>query len=160
MSLTYGVLRGQPDLWKREDGAKTPHLQIRVLDETGQPWRIAVNVQSGDKSEVVYWVVDPIAGHPVLNGLPALHSGFTAQPATSQTTLDFVKAPMFDFGLGRILPPKPATGEPSTWRGSKNRENEVISSRSCAVAAPSLRPDGVCRVRGSAVPPRSGRHQL
>jgi uncharacterized protein YukJ len=105
MALLYGVLRGRPDRYQREDGAKTPHLQIRVLDETGQPWRLAVNVQSSDKSEVVYWIVDPLTGHPVLGGLPALQSGFTEQPPNSSTTLDFVKAPLFDFGLGRVLPP-------------------------------------------------------
>ena len=29
----YGVLRGRPDRYKREDNASTPHLQIRVLEE-------------------------------------------------------------------------------------------------------------------------------
>ena len=58
MALEYGVLRARPDLAKREDGASTPHLQIRALDATGQPWRVAVNVQSDDDSEVVFWVVD------------------------------------------------------------------------------------------------------
>jgi hypothetical protein len=33
------------DRFKREDGGSTPHLNVRVLDETGQPWRIAVNAQ-------------------------------------------------------------------------------------------------------------------
>jgi hypothetical protein len=37
MALEYGVLRARPDLAKREDGAATPHLQIRALDATGQP---------------------------------------------------------------------------------------------------------------------------
>lgn len=105
MSILYGVLRGRPDLYRREDGAATPHLQIRVVDETGQPWRIAVNVESNDDSEVVYWVVDPLAGHPVLDSLGALPTGFTEHPAESVATLDFVKAPLFDFALGRILPP-------------------------------------------------------
>jgi uncharacterized protein YukJ len=105
MTINYGVLRGNPDRQKREDDAKTPHLQIRVLDDTGQPWRIAVNVQSGDKSEVVYWIIDPLAGHPILDLLPAVASGFTPQPAGSATTLDFVKAPLFDFTRGRLLPP-------------------------------------------------------
>ena len=39
------------------NGQSTPHLQIRVLDVTGQPWRVAVNVQSDTGSEVVYWLV-------------------------------------------------------------------------------------------------------
>jgi hypothetical protein len=45
MAILYGVLRGRPDRYKREDNESTPHLQIRVLEDSGQPWRIAVNVQ-------------------------------------------------------------------------------------------------------------------
>ena len=33
MSINYGVLRGRPDRYTREDGGSTPHLQIRVLDD-------------------------------------------------------------------------------------------------------------------------------
>ena len=33
----YGVLRGSPDRWVREDGDTTPHLQIRLLDSTDSP---------------------------------------------------------------------------------------------------------------------------
>ena len=105
MSITYGVLRGRPDRYTREDGASTPHLQIRVLDASGQPWRIAVNVQSGDGSEVVFWVVDPLAGHPILDTLPTLAAGFTRTADNSATSLDYVKAPLFDLTLGRALPP-------------------------------------------------------
>ena len=47
MGLDYGVLRGSPDRAEREDGENTPHLQIRA-STTGQPWRIAVNVESDD----------------------------------------------------------------------------------------------------------------
>ena len=74
----YGVLRGRPDRYKREDNQSSPHLQVRVLDATGQPWRIAVNVQSNSGSNVVFWVVDPLAGEPVLGSLPSLPSGFTS----------------------------------------------------------------------------------
>src|SRR6478752_5049950 len=105
MSINYGVLRGRPDRYTREDGASTPHLQIRVVDASGQPWRIAVNVQSGDGSEVVFWVVDPLTGHPILNTLPTLATGFTRTADNSATSLDYVKAPLFDFTLGRALPP-------------------------------------------------------
>src|ERR1700758_2982005 len=48
MAITYGVLRARIDLAKREDGVSTPHLNIRALDDSGQPWRVAVNVQSDD----------------------------------------------------------------------------------------------------------------
>jgi hypothetical protein len=59
MALECGVLRARPDLAKREDGASTPHLQIRAVDATAQPWRVAVNVQSDDSSEVVFWIARP-----------------------------------------------------------------------------------------------------
>ena len=36
MAILYGVLRGRPDRFKREDNTSSPHLQIRVLDDTGK----------------------------------------------------------------------------------------------------------------------------
>jgi uncharacterized protein YukJ len=105
MALEYGVLRARPDRAKREDGESTPHLQIRAVDATGQPWRVAVNVQSDDGSEVVFWIVDPLLGHPILAALSATPSGFTTTAANSAESLDFVKAPLFDWTLGRALPP-------------------------------------------------------
>lgn len=108
MAILYGALRGRVDRYKREDHVSTPHLNVRVLDQTGQPWRIAVNVQSEDKSDVVYWVIDPLAAHPILDGLDALTTGFTRQPPDSRHALDFTKAPLFDLELGRVLPPSGA----------------------------------------------------
>jgi uncharacterized protein YukJ len=108
MALDYGVLRGRPDRYVREDGESTPHLQIRLLDDSGQPWRIAVNVQSSDGSQVVFWVVDPLTGHPILSALPGFASGFTRTAPTSAMSLDYVKAPMFEFTHGRALPPSGA----------------------------------------------------
>ena len=55
MAIQYGVLRARPDRYKREDNASTPHLQIRALDTSGQPWRIAVNVQSDGGSNVAFY---------------------------------------------------------------------------------------------------------
>jgi uncharacterized protein YukJ len=105
MALLYGVLRGRPDRFKREDDTSSPHLQIRVLEDSGQPWRIAVNVQSNTGSHVAFWVVDPLAGHPALAALPGRAQGFTTLPANAGQSLDYVKAPLFDVALGRVLPP-------------------------------------------------------
>ena len=105
MAVFYGVLRGNPDRYKREDNTSTPHLQIRVLEDGGQPWRIAVNVQSDTGSHVAFWVVDPLIGEPVLASLPGLASGFTTAAPNADHALDYVKAPLFDFSLGRVLPP-------------------------------------------------------
>ena len=103
--LLYGVLRGRPDRFKREDNTSSPHLQIRVLEDSGQPWRIAVNVQSNTGSHVAFWVVDPLVGHPVLASLPGRSQGFTTLAANAGQALDYVKAPLFDVALGRVLPP-------------------------------------------------------
>jgi len=105
MAILYGVLRGRPDRFKREDNTSSPHLQIRVLEDSGQPWRIAVNVQSNTGSHVAFWVVDPLVGHPVLASLPGRSQGFTQVAANASQALDYVKAPLFDFALGRALPP-------------------------------------------------------
>ena len=105
MGILYGVLRGRPDRFKREDDTSSPHLQIRVLEDSGQPWRIAVNVQSNTGSHVAFWVVDPLVGHPVLASLPGRPHGFTTRAAATGESLDYVKAPLFDFALGRVLPP-------------------------------------------------------
>jgi uncharacterized protein YukJ len=105
MAILYGALRGRPDRYKREDNTSTPHLQIRVLEPSGQPWRIAVNVQSNTGSHVAFWVVDPLAGHPLLASLPGLASGFTSVARNADHALDYVKAPLFDWKLGRLLPP-------------------------------------------------------
>jgi hypothetical protein len=40
MATMYGVLRGKPDRYKREDNASTPHLQSRVRESSGQPSEI------------------------------------------------------------------------------------------------------------------------
>ena len=105
MAILYGVLRGHPDRFTREDNIASPHLQIRVLEDTGQPWRIAVNVESNTGSDVAFWVVDPLVGHPLLASLPGRAQGFTALTGNAGQALDFVKAPLFDFARGRVLPP-------------------------------------------------------
>jgi len=103
--VLYGVLRGRMDRFKREDNASTPHLQVRVLEDGGQPWRIAVNVQSGSGSQVAFWVIDPLPNHPVLAPLAALPLGFSAVARNADHALDFVKAPLFEWAHGRLLPP-------------------------------------------------------
>jgi uncharacterized protein YukJ len=105
MAFQYGALRARFDRAKREDNQSTPHLQIRALDDSGQPWRVAVNVQSKDSSEVVFWVVDPLVGHPVVGSLAAVPSGFSMTEPNAMKSLDYVRAPLFDWSLGRVLPP-------------------------------------------------------
>jgi uncharacterized protein YukJ len=108
MAILYGVLRGRPDRYTREDDTSSPHLQIRVLEDGGQPWRIAVNVQSNTGSHVAFWVVDPLVAHPVLASLAPLSQGFTKVTGNANQALDYTKAPLFDFAVGRVLPPSGA----------------------------------------------------
>ena len=107
--MIYGVLRGRPDRWVREEGDATPHLQIRILDDGGAPWRIAVNVQSDTGSEVAFWLVDPLTAHPILASVAGTPSGFTTAAHGPDHALDYVRAPLFDWTKGRALPP---TGRP------------------------------------------------
>jgi uncharacterized protein YukJ len=93
---TYGALRGQFDFAKREDDESSPHLHLRVL-AGNTPWRVAVNVQSHDNSDVVYWIVDPIANHPIRNTVAGLPPGFTE--------VDEDAAHALDFATGRTLLP-------------------------------------------------------
>jgi uncharacterized protein YukJ len=79
-----------------------------VLEDGGQPWRIAVNVQSNTGSHVAFWVVDPLAGHPVLASLAGRPQGFSTVAGNAGQALDYVKAPLFDVTLGRVLPPSGA----------------------------------------------------
>jgi uncharacterized protein YukJ len=114
MAVIYGVLRGKLDRWKREDpppgSNKSPHLQIRVLDGHGKPWRIPVNVRSGDpaKSLVIFHRADPFLSHPILGGLPLLATGLTdlnTKPRSVTNALDYSRAPLFDWPTGTALPP-------------------------------------------------------
>ena len=114
MAVIYGVLRGKLDRWKREDpppgSPKSPHLQIRVLDGHGKPWRIPVNVRSGDvtKSLVIFHRADPLLGHPILGALPLLATGLTDlhhKPRSATNALDYSRAPLFDWPTGTALPP-------------------------------------------------------
>ena len=114
MAVVYGVLRGKLDRWKREDpppgASKSPHLQVRVLDSQGKPWRVPVNVRSGDpaKSLVIFHRADPLLSHPILEDLTALASGLTDlnhKPRSASNALDYSRAPLFDWPTGIALPP-------------------------------------------------------
>jgi uncharacterized protein YukJ len=114
MAVIYGVFRGRLDRWKREDlplsSKKSPHLQIRILDGHGKPWRIPVNVRSEDttKSLVIFHRADPLLSHPILGALGSLTAGLTDlnhKPRSATNALDYSRAPLFDWPSGVALPP-------------------------------------------------------
>ena len=108
MALHYGILRGRVDIFKREDDPSTPHLQIRVVDDHDQTWRVAVNVLSGDQSRVIFHRADPFQNHPSLAALPQVAAGFTQLPPAARSAssaLDYFRAPLFDWPTGVAVPP-------------------------------------------------------
>lgn len=112
MAVIYGVLRAKLDRWKREDlpagGKKSPHLQIRVVDGNGHPWRIPVNVRSADKSLAIFHRADPLLSHLILSGLSSFATGLTdlnGQPRSASNALDYSRAPLFELTTGTALPP-------------------------------------------------------
>jgi len=128
VAVIYGVLRGKLDRWKREDpppgGRKSPHLQIRLIDGQGKPWRIPVNVRSGDpdKSLVIFHRADPLLSHPILDDLGALPITLTDlnhKPRSAANALDYSRAPLFDWPTGIALPP--------SGPGSEDDLQDVVS---------------------------------
>ena len=122
MALQYGVLRGRVDVFKREDDLSTPHLQIRVVDDHQQAWRVATNVLSGDQSRVVFHRVDPLQSHPIGAALTEIAPGFTFSlrwPIAS-TALDYFRAPLFDWPTGVAVP--------STGPGADDDLQDVLTT--------------------------------
>ena len=61
----YGVLTAQAVESRREDDARTPHFQVRVTDDEGTAYRIAVNVRSQQSPPDLLYLVDADLHHPV-----------------------------------------------------------------------------------------------
>ncbi len=88
----YSVLRGHPTAGKVVSGASA-HYQITVdaLDAAGQPFTVAVNIESVNGSEVLYAIRDAFTP-PDPAGLTALPKGIS--PLSTQPgglALDFVR---------------------------------------------------------------------
>ncbi|HEX2735811.1 MAG TPA: DUF2278 family protein [Polyangiaceae bacterium] len=90
----YGVLKGSV-VDRRLASGSNPHYQLHIVDHTTD-YRIAVNVQSQDKSQVQY-VVAPHFRHPILDGLQELPLGFRRVAAgPNGLALDFIRANLVD----------------------------------------------------------------
>ena len=143
VAVIYGVLRAKLDRWKREDpspgSSKSPHLQIRVIDAQGKPWRIPVNVRSGDpaKSLVIFHRADPLLSHPILDNLSAIPSGLTdlnSKPRSATNALDYSRAPLFDWPTGIALPPT-APGDDDDLQDVVSRQLAELKARGGEIIA-------------------------
>jgi uncharacterized protein YukJ len=102
----YGVLAARARDTRREDGTDTPHYQAHLVDERGEHWRVAVNVESQlAPSELLYLVEDDFR-HPVTALLGELASGWHAlPPSAGGPHLDYIRGNLFDRSRMRLLPP-------------------------------------------------------
>jgi uncharacterized protein YukJ len=103
----YSVLAGRPTTGKVVGGASA-HYQI-MMQATGGPFTVAVNIQSVDGSEVLYAIHEGFTP-PELPGLTALKMGMTAlKTQPGGLALDFVRstvngAPMITKAQMTLLP--------------------------------------------------------
>ncbi|OJJ96289.1 hypothetical protein ASPACDRAFT_47060 [Aspergillus aculeatus ATCC 16872] len=106
----YGVWKAQPRRYDVERrGARTPHLTLYFRDNSGPDYRAAINIKSGDRDEsrLVYWVNEDMSGHPLVDGLSRLQTGFhrldDQEPEPGGPRLDYIRSNLFDVDTGRIL---------------------------------------------------------
>ena len=101
--VKYCVLKGPIVDFGREDSGGSPHFQV-VIQATGNRFRVPVNVKSGDGSQVLFSIVEPLANHRMLAEFPLIPEGITVA-GTNPWFLDYTREPMFDISTMRALPP-------------------------------------------------------
>lgn len=113
---TYSVLKGRPVAVRLGSG-RSPHYQVHVV-AGDEDFRIAINVQSGDGSEVEYLVRSRFA-HPIIDDLAALGRGLhRAEPRPGGVALDYIR--------GNLLLPQELVPLPFSVPGPDNDLNERI----------------------------------
>ncbi len=117
--VNYGVLKGPVVDFGREDDNNSPHFQI-VIQAASNRWRVPVNVQSQDHSQVLFSIVDPIVNHRLIAELPSIPEGFTPEGA-QPWFLDFLREPIFDITTMRLLP--------HTLPGDDNDLQDLVQSK-------------------------------
>ncbi|MBO9101223.1 DUF2278 family protein [Rhizobium sp. VS19-DR104.2] len=114
----YSVLRGRAaDV--RQGSGKSPHFQILVIDQTNK-YRIAINIQSSDNSEVFY-VAKPGFRHPICDALLEQPIGLTAVASSpGGVALDFIR--------GNLFQPSEMVQLPISAPGPDNDLNEKLNA--------------------------------
>jgi uncharacterized protein YukJ len=113
----YGVLKGQAVDIHLERGAETPHYQIHVLAQ-GTNYRCAVNVQSGDRSSLLFVAEDQFI-HPLTAELARLPAGFQQLPSgPGGLALDYIR--------GNLLDPRDMKVAPPNVSGPDNDLNDFV----------------------------------
>ncbi len=142
---SYGVLKGRPISGQVQTSRKTnePHFHIK-LDGGGKTFDIAVNVQSLDKSEVIYHVEHDF--HPPdPDGLAKLPEGFTLLAnkggPPNPLAIDFIRE-------GLVHPDQMAKLE----IGTRNSQNDLQNEVSDLTGRIEANPDAVLYAFGSQFP--------
>lgn len=118
MSLrSYGVLKGRV-VESRLASGKNPHYQLRVVDDEAE-YRIAVNVQSQDGSDLLYRIESAFR-HPISAGLVELVPGFhVLKHAPGSLALDYIR--------GNLVNPRAFVSLPFNVPGPDNDLNEKLA---------------------------------
>jgi uncharacterized protein YukJ len=119
LSAGYGCLKGRP-IGNRLGTGRKPHYQVHI-SANGVHYRIAVNIQSSDGSEVQYLVRSRFV-HPITDALSALAQGRTDVPSRpGGIALDFIR--------GNLAQPWEFVALPMSVPGPDNDLNEKLDKR-------------------------------
>jgi uncharacterized protein YukJ len=111
----YGVLKGRP-IQRKTGTGDSPHYQVLVVDSETE-YRIAINIESTDGSEVQFLVEENFQ-HPVISNLEALQIGYTAldsQPGG--LALDYIR--------DNLLNPDDMVALPPTGRDGNDLDDKL-----------------------------------
>jgi len=92
----YGVLKGRA-VQVLPGNHESPHYQVRMKDEEGTDYRMAINIKSQDyPSEVLYYVGEDFSSEDITK-LLALDEGFTQiEHNKPDIGLDYIRGHLFD----------------------------------------------------------------
>ena len=104
---TYGVLVGRVTDGQENPGGKSPHYEI-LVDAAGTPYRVAVNIQSVEGSEVLAYFDPTYEGETKLGlaGLARGAQGFSAlTKGPGGAGLDYLRDNLFPIDKMTSIPP-------------------------------------------------------